>query len=285
MICMKCCIMHLVFLMIVAEFDGVDLSGGDHDNNGGGDENVNSGNKEISNDDTETFYNLLKDAEQELYPGCKKFIKLSFNVRLFHIKCLYGLSDKSITVLLELFKEALPKDPRNVRLSLVNDGFNPFGTMSISHNTWPVVLMMYNFATLSIFNRPSRNADDNDSNEDKLSIFTSVGDVSYIGNVVDVIELDYYRGRKVALFKCDWIDINSNRGTKKDELGFTRVNPSCSLKTEEPFILASQAIQVFYVEDPVEPDWNPVEPDLNPVVLQRRDICMIWMKLQILEIY
>ncbi|KAK0600743.1 hypothetical protein LWI29_018024 [Acer saccharum] len=93
------------------------------------------------------------------------------------------------------------------------------------------------------------------SSKDKNPI---VGDVSYFGNVVDVVELDYYGGRKVALFKCDWIDINSNRGTKKDELGFTLVNPSCLLKTEEPFILASQAIQVFYVEDPVETDWHAV---------------------------
>ncbi|KAK2655384.1 hypothetical protein Ddye_008436, partial [Dipteronia dyeriana] len=91
------------------EFDGVDLSGGDHDNSDGRNENVNSGNKEILNDDTETFYNILKDAEQELYPSCKKFTKLSFIVRLFHIKRLYGLSDKAITVLLELFKEALPE--------------------------------------------------------------------------------------------------------------------------------------------------------------------------------
>ncbi|KAK3218819.1 hypothetical protein Dsin_012789 [Dipteronia sinensis] len=93
------------------------------------------------------------------------------------------------------------------------------------------------------------------SSKDKNPI---VGDVSYFGNVVNVIELDYYDGRKVALFKCDLIDINSNRGTKKNELGFTLVNPSCLLKTEEPFILASQAIQVFYVEDPVEIDWHAV---------------------------
>ena len=66
-----------------------------------------------------------------------------------------------------------------------------------------------------------------------------VGDVSYFGHLIEVSELDYYGGRKVALFKCDWIDIKSNRGTKKDELGFTLVNPSCLLKTEEPFILAS----------------------------------------------
>ncbi|XP_077237173.1 uncharacterized protein LOC143878834 [Tasmannia lanceolata] len=35
-------------------------------------------------------------------------------------------------------------DPRNVRLGLASDGFNPFRTMSIAHSTWPVVLIPYN---------------------------------------------------------------------------------------------------------------------------------------------
>ena len=35
-------------------------------------------------------------------------------------------------------------DSRNVRLGLASDGFNPFRTMSISHSTWPVMLMTYN---------------------------------------------------------------------------------------------------------------------------------------------
>ncbi|XP_050281315.1 uncharacterized protein LOC126722213 [Quercus robur] len=35
-------------------------------------------------------------------------------------------------------------DPRNVRLGLAADGFNPFGIMSISHSTWPVMLVPYN---------------------------------------------------------------------------------------------------------------------------------------------
>ncbi|XP_075077823.1 uncharacterized protein LOC142164229 [Nicotiana tabacum] len=37
-------------------------------------------------------------------------------------------------------------DPRNVRLGLSSDGFNPFRTMSISHSTWPVMLMNYNLS-------------------------------------------------------------------------------------------------------------------------------------------
>ena len=36
------------------------------------------------------------------------------------------------------------QDCRNVRLGLSSDGFNPFRTMSISHSTWPVMLMIYN---------------------------------------------------------------------------------------------------------------------------------------------
>ncbi|XP_058070934.1 uncharacterized protein LOC131219971 [Magnolia sinica] len=35
-------------------------------------------------------------------------------------------------------------DSRNVRLGLAADGFNPFKTMSITHSTWPVILILYN---------------------------------------------------------------------------------------------------------------------------------------------
>jgi len=34
---------------------------------------------------------------------------------------------------------------RNVRLGLTSDGFNPFRTMSISHSTWPIMMVVYNF--------------------------------------------------------------------------------------------------------------------------------------------
>ncbi|XP_024178730.1 uncharacterized protein LOC112184726 [Rosa chinensis] len=35
-------------------------------------------------------------------------------------------------------------DGRNVRLGLASDGFNPFGMMSLSHSTWPVIVTVYN---------------------------------------------------------------------------------------------------------------------------------------------
>ena len=45
--------------------------------------------------DAKTFYDLLKDGEEPLYDGCAKFSKLSFLVRMYHIKCLYGISARS----------------------------------------------------------------------------------------------------------------------------------------------------------------------------------------------
>ncbi|XP_025628721.1 uncharacterized protein [Arachis hypogaea] len=52
------------------------------------------------------FDELLEDGEQELYPGCAKFSKLAFLVRLYHIKCLCGVSDKAFGMILELLCEA-----------------------------------------------------------------------------------------------------------------------------------------------------------------------------------
>ena len=46
------------------------------------------------------------------------------------------------------------KEPQNVRLGLASDGFNPFGTMSASHSTWPVVLMPYNLPPWMCMKQP-----------------------------------------------------------------------------------------------------------------------------------
>jgi hypothetical protein len=35
-------------------------------------------------------------------------------------------------------------DPRNVRLGLASDGFNPFGMLNVSYSCWPVILIPYN---------------------------------------------------------------------------------------------------------------------------------------------
>lgn len=90
------------------------------------------------------------------------------------------------------------------------------------------------------------------------------GDVTYYGILNDIMELNYYEHFKITLFKCDWADIHSyGKGVRKDDFGFTLVNFNRLLFTgdqlsDEPFILACQAKQVFYVQDPVEKDWKVV---------------------------
>ena len=58
--------------------------------------------------DAEIFKKLLQDAEKPLYPGCRKFTKLSALVKLYNLKARYGWSDKGFSELLGLLGEMLP---------------------------------------------------------------------------------------------------------------------------------------------------------------------------------
>ncbi|XP_058741102.1 uncharacterized protein LOC131613450 [Vicia villosa] len=94
--------------------DGMEDQDGSHDDIPGllhdiyGDRAEAHGVGEGPNDEARTFYSLIKEAEQELYPGCKDFSSLSFTIRLYLLKCLHGWSNTSFTALLELLKEAMP---------------------------------------------------------------------------------------------------------------------------------------------------------------------------------
>jgi len=90
-----------------------------------------------------------------------------------------------------------------------------------------------------------------------------LGDVTYYGRIIDIIELNYSGNFSVVLFKCEWIDVLTGRGIKKDKYGYTLVNFSHLIHTgekirHEPFILPNQADQVFYVEEKLNPGWSVV---------------------------
>ncbi|XP_029126234.1 uncharacterized protein LOC114915544 [Cajanus cajan] len=52
------------------------------------------------------YYELARDGQEPLYEGCIKYSRLSFLVKLYHIKCLCGISDKAMTMILELLNDA-----------------------------------------------------------------------------------------------------------------------------------------------------------------------------------
>jgi hypothetical protein len=84
-----------------------------------------------------------------------------------------------------------------------------------------------------------------------------MGDVTYYGRIVEILELNYSNQGYAVLFRCDWV---KQTGFRLDRLGLTQVNLKQIYNTEdissEPFILASQARQVYYVQDPIDTDWH-----------------------------
>ncbi|GJV99674.1 transposon protein, CACTA, En/Spm sub-class [Tanacetum coccineum] len=78
---------------------------------------------------------------------------------------------------------------------------------------------------------------------------------SYYGVVEDIWELDY-TSFVIPLLKCKWV--NNTRGVKVDNDNFTCVNLSINGYLSDPFILAKQATQVFYVEDLKDKRWHIV---------------------------
>ncbi|XP_042974900.1 uncharacterized protein LOC122306541 [Carya illinoinensis] len=66
------------------------------------------GTTSVEPESTKSFDQLLVDARRPLYEGCTKYSKLSFLVKLLHIKTLGGWSVKSFDMLLQLLKSAFP---------------------------------------------------------------------------------------------------------------------------------------------------------------------------------
>ncbi|KAK4422963.1 hypothetical protein Salat_1878900 [Sesamum alatum] len=94
------------------------------------------------------------------------------------------------------------------------------------------------------------------------------GTVSYYGVLKDILQIQYTKDTQFLMFECDWVD--NEKGLKQDEFKFTLVNfnhlmYNKNLPTDEPFVLASQVQQVWYISDPSEAGWHVV------VTMTRRD--------------
>ncbi|XP_020866256.1 uncharacterized protein LOC110224501 [Arabidopsis lyrata subsp. lyrata] len=77
----------------------------------------------------EVFDDLLADCNEALYEGCHSFSKLSFMLKLYHIKCITRISDKGMSMILDLLKEAfehakLPKSFNDMKKIIRKLGFN-----------------------------------------------------------------------------------------------------------------------------------------------------------------
>src|SRR6266540_895402 len=72
---------------------------------------------------------------------------------------------------------------------------------------------------------------------------------TYYGFIEEIIELDYRRNLQVPVFKCKWARVPN--GVKVDNYGFTIMDLNVAGYKNDPWILAANVAQVFYITDPV----------------------------------
>jgi hypothetical protein len=99
--------------------------------------------------------------------------------------------------------------------------------------------------------------------------------IEFYGELKNILVLRYGRNR-VYLFECNWWDVGHRTGIQIDE-HFTSVNTSRTWYASDPFVLACQASQVFYLKDPkFGRSWQVVQKVTNiniydvPTVLERK---------------
>ena len=102
--------------------------------------------------------------------------------------------------------------------------------------------------------------------KDKNPIYANM---LYYGVIEDIWELNYTQF-KILVFRCKWVD--NKGGVKVDENGFTLVDLNKEGDPNDQFIFASQAKQVFYVNDPNGGRWSVVLTT-KPKLYDRGDVC------------
>ena len=92
----------------------------------------------------------------------------------------------------------------------------------------------------------------------------------YYGIIREIVELNYRQKGYMVLFRCDWVDNREqDKWVKTDQFGVTTVNfnhlfGSGDKLSDEPFILASQAAQIFYVPEVDDKGWCAVVQNTKP---------------------
>ncbi|KAD4585795.1 hypothetical protein E3N88_23396 [Mikania micrantha] len=81
----------------------------------------------------------------------------------------------------------------------------------------------------------------------------------FYGQLEEIIEMNYLHGYSVVLFRCKWFNTSGKRLIKKNNI--TVIDVSREWFVNEQYILATQAKQVFYLQDPSRTtgNWRVVE--------------------------
>lgn len=90
------------------------------------------------------------------------------------------------------------------------------------------------------------------------------GGTNWYGVIKRMISLEFPGQKEVILFQCDWFDVpaatstNRGKGYSKDKFGVIDIDTTRHRYKNEPYILATQAELVFYVNLVNKPGWSSV---------------------------
>ena len=106
----------------------------------------------------------------------------------------------------------------------------------------------------------TRNRDMNRSTQNSGVCVRGPDNQMFYGVLEDIYELSYLNDNSVTLFKCLWFDTRPGKKRIQNYKNRVSVFVKETWYENEPFILASQAEQVFYVDDLFNgPNWKVVE--------------------------
>ncbi|KAK3022810.1 hypothetical protein RJ639_047059 [Escallonia herrerae] len=210
------------------------------------------------NAEADKFYKLLQDSQEMLNKDCKNFSRLSFLIRLLHIKSLGKTNNKAFTYLLELLNEAFPYGVLELYLAGDERISEELRILARGPNE---VVTKYKGFIINGFRFHIKELERNRKTHNSGLVVNAmtpsfsnarddnpiIGDLTYYGALEEIIELQYSGSKRVVLFKSNWVSKGSRK--KEDENGFTLLNFKRLTRHKEPFVLASQVQQVFSTED------------------------------------
>ncbi|XP_066316723.1 uncharacterized protein [Miscanthus floridulus] len=91
----------------------------------------------------------------------------------------------------------------------------------------------------------------------------STGNMDWYGVIKKIISLQFTGGKEVMMFQCDWFDVpaptkNKGKGYNKDRYGIIDIDTTRLRYSDDPYIVATQAEQVFYVKHAKKSNWCSV---------------------------
>ncbi|KAL3826143.1 hypothetical protein ACJIZ3_022172 [Penstemon smallii] len=97
--------------------------------------------------------------------------------------------------------------------------------------------------------------------------------IDFYGVLSDILELDYIKDKRVVIFKCEWFNVGDKKiGIQKDDK-ITSINFDAKWYQDDPFVLACQAKQVFYVRDTkLGKNWRVVQKFQHRHVFSRMEM-------------